>query len=66
MIWQLVVLVDEPQRAFTLGQPTVVAAAVILASAVRRFIHPVALERLGAGLAISTVATAVNGAVGLA
>jgi cation diffusion facilitator family transporter len=43
-----------------------VAAAVILASAVQRFIHPVALERLGAGLAISTVATAVNGAVGLA
>ena len=42
-----------------------VAAAVILASAVERFLHPVALERLGAGLAISTVATAVNGAVGL-
>ena len=39
-----------------------VAAAVILASAVERFLHPVALERLGAGLAISTVATAVNGA----
>jgi cation diffusion facilitator family transporter len=41
------------------------AAAVILASAVQRFIHPVALERLGAGVAISSVATAVNGAVGL-
>jgi cation diffusion facilitator family transporter len=42
-----------------------VAAAVILASAVQRFIHPVALERIGAGLAISTAATAVNGVVGL-
>ena len=41
------------------------AAAVILASAVQRFIHPVALERIGLGLAISAVATAVNGAVGL-
>src|SRR3954471_5140215 len=42
-----------------------VAAGVILVSAVQRFIHPIALERVGAGLAISTVATAVNGAVGL-
>lgn len=42
-----------------------VAAAVILASAVQRFIHPAELERLGAGLAVSTVATAINGAVGL-
>jgi cation diffusion facilitator family transporter len=42
-----------------------VAAALILAGAVQRFIHPVALERIGVGLAISTAATAVNGAVGL-
>jgi cation diffusion facilitator family transporter len=42
-----------------------VAAAVILATAVQRFIHPIPLERLGAGLGISAAATAVNGAVGL-
>lgn len=42
-----------------------VAAAVILVSAVIRFLHPVALESVGLGLAISTVASAVNGAVGL-
>jgi cation diffusion facilitator family transporter len=42
-----------------------VAAAGILASAVQRFIHPVALERIGIGLVISMAATAVNAAVGL-
>lgn len=41
-----------------------VAAAVILASAVQRFIHPVALERVGAGLLISSAATVINGVVG--
>ncbi len=42
-----------------------VAAGVILASSVERFLHPAALESVGLGLAISTVATAVNWAVGL-
>jgi cation diffusion facilitator family transporter len=42
-----------------------VAAAVILVSAVRRFIHPVPLESLGIGLAISALATVVNLWVGL-
>lgn len=42
-----------------------VAAALILYSAVDRFLHPVALERLGVGLAVSALATVVNGAVGL-
>ena len=42
-----------------------VAAAVILVSAVDRFLHPSAIESVGIGLAISTVASVVNGAVGL-
>jgi len=42
-----------------------VAAAAILASAVQRLMHPVALESVGAGLAISTLASVVNGAVGV-
>jgi cation diffusion facilitator family transporter len=42
-----------------------VAAAVILVTAVQRLLHPQELESLGIGLAISLVATAVNGAVGL-
>lgn len=42
-----------------------VAAAVILASSIQRMIHPVPLERVGIGLAISTLATAINGAVGV-
>jgi cation diffusion facilitator family transporter len=42
-----------------------VAAGVILFSAVQRLIHPVALESVGIGLAIATVAAAINGAVGL-
>ena len=42
-----------------------VAAGVILFSSVERFLHPAALERVGLGLVISSVATAVNWAVGL-
>jgi cation diffusion facilitator family transporter len=42
-----------------------VAAGVILVSSVERFLHPAALESVGLGLAISTVATGVNWAVGL-
>jgi divalent metal cation (Fe/Co/Zn/Cd) transporter len=40
-----------------------VAAAAILASSVQRLLHPVALESVGIGLAISTFASAINGAV---
>ena len=42
-----------------------VAAAFIIVSAVQRLIHPQELESLGIGLAISMVATAINGFVGL-
>jgi cation diffusion facilitator family transporter len=42
-----------------------VAAGVILVSSVERFLHPAALESVGLGLAISTVATGVNWAIGL-
>jgi cation diffusion facilitator family transporter len=42
-----------------------VAAAFILWSAVRRFIDPVEIDNVGVGLAISMVASAVNGAVAL-
>jgi cation diffusion facilitator family transporter len=42
-----------------------VAAAVILFSAVQRFLNPVPLESIGVGLAISAVASAVNGGVGI-
>lgn len=42
-----------------------VAAGFILVAAVERFLHPAAIESVGLGLAISTVATAVNGAVGM-
>jgi cation diffusion facilitator family transporter len=41
------------------------AASVILISAVQRFLTPVPLERVGIGLAISTVATAMNAVVGM-
>ncbi len=40
-----------------------IAAGVILVTAVQRFLHPVALDSVGLGLAVSTVASAVNGAV---
>lgn len=42
-----------------------VAAALILVSAVQRLLHPQELERLGLGLAVSLVATAINACVGL-
>jgi len=42
-----------------------VAAGVILFSAVRRFIHPVALDSVGIGVAISAAATVINAVVGL-
>jgi cation diffusion facilitator family transporter len=42
-----------------------VAAGFILVSSVQRFIHPSALDSVGLGLAISSVATAANWAVGL-
>lgn len=42
-----------------------VAAAAILASSVQRLLHPAALESVGLGLAISTFASAINGAVGV-
>lgn len=42
-----------------------VAAGVILVSSVERFLHPAALQSVGLGLAVSTVATGVNWAVGL-
>lgn len=42
-----------------------VAAAVILFSAVQRFLNPVPLDSIGVGLAISAAASAVNGGVGV-
>ena len=42
-----------------------VAAGFILVSSVQRFLHPTELESIGLGLAISTVASVVNGAVGV-
>ncbi len=42
-----------------------VAAAAIIWTAVHRFLHPQALERVGAGLAVSMVAAGVNLAVAL-
>jgi cation diffusion facilitator family transporter len=42
-----------------------VAAAFILVTSVQRFLNPAPIESVGLGLAISTVATAVNGAVGM-
>ncbi|MFZ0324443.1 MAG: cation diffusion facilitator family transporter [Actinomycetes bacterium] len=42
-----------------------VAAGVILVSAVLRLLHPQPLESVGLGLAITTLATAINGAVGI-
>ncbi len=40
-----------------------IAAAVILVSAADRFLHPAPLEHLGIGLAVSMVASIVNGVV---
>ncbi len=42
-----------------------VAAAVILATSVQRFLHPAALESVGLGLAISSFASVINGVVGM-
>ncbi len=42
-----------------------VAAGFILFTSVQRFLNPSPLESVGLGLAISTLATAVNGAVGM-
>jgi cation diffusion facilitator family transporter len=47
------------------GMLIFVAAAFIMVSSIQRFLHPVALESVGIGLAISTVASALNGAVGV-
>src|SRR5450759_2407348 len=47
------------------GMMIFVAAGFILVTSFQRFLHPAALESVGLGLAISTVATAVNGAVGM-
>lgn len=51
--------------AATEGVMIFIAAAVILFSAVQRFLNPLPLESIGIGLAISAVASAVNGAVGV-
>lgn len=42
-----------------------VAAAVILVTAVQRLLDPQPLESVGVGLLVSTVASAINGAVGV-
>jgi cation diffusion facilitator family transporter len=42
-----------------------VAAAFILVSSVQRFLHPAPLESVGIGLAISVLASILNGAMGL-
>ncbi|GAB3128282.1 cation diffusion facilitator family transporter [Tsukamurella serpentis] len=47
------------------GVMIVIAAAVIITSAVDRLINPQELEQVGIGLAISVAATAINGAVGV-
>lgn len=41
------------------------ASAVILVTAVQRLLNPVELERVGLGLAVTALATVINGAVGL-
>ncbi|MDP1877396.1 MAG: cation diffusion facilitator family transporter [Actinomycetota bacterium] len=47
------------------GVMIVVAAVLIVVSAVERLLHPRPLEELGIGLAITLVATAINAVVGL-
>lgn len=47
------------------GMMIFVAAAVILASSIERFMNPRPLENVGAGLAVSVVASVVNGLVAL-
>jgi cation diffusion facilitator family transporter len=48
------------------GAMIFVAAIFILVSAVQRFLDPVGLDNLGAGLVVSGVATVLNGIVGMA
>jgi cation diffusion facilitator family transporter len=47
------------------GMLIFVAAAFILVTSFQRFLHPSALESVGIGLAISTLASVLNGATGL-
>jgi cation diffusion facilitator family transporter len=47
------------------GMMIFVAAAVILASSIERFMNPRPLDNVGAGLAVSVVASVVNGLVAL-
>lgn len=49
--------------AATEGLMIFVAAAVILASSIERFLNPRPLENIGVGLAVSAVASVVNGLV---
>jgi cation diffusion facilitator family transporter len=51
--------------AATEGLMIFVAAAVILASSVERFINPRPLENIGIGLGVSAVASVVNGVVAM-
>lgn len=51
--------------AVTEGIMIFVAAVFIIESAVERFLHPVPLENVGVGLAISALASVINGAVAL-
>ena len=43
------------------GQMILIAAAVIIWTAIQRFLHPQPLENVGVGLAISVVASLING-----
>ncbi|HET6968495.1 MAG TPA: cation diffusion facilitator family transporter, partial [Ornithinibacter sp.] len=49
--------------AATEGLMIFVAAALILASSIERFLNPRPLENIGVGLAVSVVASVVNGLV---
>lgn len=51
--------------AGTEGLMIFVAAGFILVTSAQRFLHPSPVDSIGLGLAISTLATAVNGAVGV-
>ncbi|MFM9377103.1 cation diffusion facilitator family transporter [Gordonia sp. VNK21] len=48
------------------GLMILIAAAIIIASAVERLLHPRELETVGVGLAVSTLAGALNGLAGWA
>ncbi|HEX2808714.1 MAG TPA: cation diffusion facilitator family transporter [Kineosporiaceae bacterium] len=47
------------------GMMIFIAAGFILVTSVQRFLHPAALESIGLGLAISTIASVFNGVVGV-